>query len=456
MPAHQHGGWAFLMELDSKEKELKMNITYKKLSEITPYEKNPRRNDEAVEAVAESIKQFGFKVPLVIDKDGIIVTGHTRYKAAQKLGLKSIPCIVADDLNEAQIKAYRLADNKVAEIAEWDEDLLWQELQELADMNMAMDVFGFDEFDVEEDDVEAEEDFYEPELPTQPRAKKGDIYQLGEHRLMCGDCTDENDVDELLDGAEMDLCVTDPPYNVDYGSKVEMLGGHTSESRDTSHILNDHMDNQGFYHFLNDFYTQMLRSLKAGGAFYIWHAETEGANFRIALEDAGGKVRQTLIWVKPHFVMSRQDYHWRHEPCLYGWKDGAAHYFIDDRRQSTVFEDKVDIDNMNKEEMKNLLKEIFEEDKVSTTILNEAKPTVNDLHPTMKPIKLIARLIKNSSKKNERVIDFFGGSGSTLIAAEQLGRKCYMMELDPKYVDVIIDRWETLTGEKAKLIKQGN
>lgn len=252
----------------------------------------------------------------------------------------------------------------------------------------------------------------------------------------------------------MDLCVTDPPYNVNYGEKVDMLGGHTGGSRDTSHILNDHMDNKGFYQFLNDFYTQMLRSLKPGGAFYIWHAETEGANFRIALEDAGGKVRQTLIWVKPHFVMSRQDYHWRHEPCLYGWKDGAAHYFIDDRRQSTVFEDKVDIDSMNKEEMKNLLKEIFEEDKVSTTILNEAKPTVNDLHPTMKPIKLIARLIKNSSKKNENVIDFFGGSGSTLIAAEQLGRKCYMMELDPKYVDVIIDRWETLTGEKAVKINE--
>lgn len=172
-----------------------MNITYKKLTDITPYEKNPRRNDEAVNAVAESIKQFGFKVPLVLDKDGVIVTGHTRYKAAQKLGLEEVPCIVADDLNKAQIKAYRLADNKVSEIAEWDEDLLWEELQELANMDVSMEVFGFETFDIEEEDVEAEEDFYEPELPAQPKAKRGDIYQLGNHRLMCGDCTDEADVD---------------------------------------------------------------------------------------------------------------------------------------------------------------------------------------------------------------------------------------------------------------------
>lgn len=435
------------------EKEQEMNIVLKKLNEIKPYEKNPRRNDQAVDAVAESIKYFGFKVPIVIDKNGTIVTGHTRYRSAKKLGLTEVPCIVADDLNEAQIKAYRLADNKVAEIAEWDEELLWNELQELADMDVSMDVFGFEPFDIEDDGVEAEEDYYEPELPEQPKAKRGDIYQLGNHRLMCGDCTDENDVEALTDGEEIDLCVTDLPYNVNYGDKASMLEDYEKGHRNTNHILNDHMENNEFYNFLYDFYIQMLRSLKAGGAFYIWHAESEGVNFRVALQDAGGQVRQCLIWNKNALVLSRQDYHWKHEPCLYGWKDGAGHYFIDDRSQTTVFEDKIDVDKLTKEEMKQILKDIFE-DKVSTTVMNEAKPTVNDLHPTMKPIKLIARLIKNSSRKGEKVIDFFGGSGSTLIACEQLGRSCYMMELDERYVDVIIDRWEQLTGEKAVKIKK--
>lgn len=429
-----------------------MNIVNLKLSELKPYEKNPRKNDEAVKYVAESIKKFGFKVPIVVDKDNVIVAGHTRYKAAKKLGLTEVPVIIADDLNDAQIKAFRLADNKTGEFAEWDEDLLWEELQELQNMNMSMDVFGFEEFDIEDDDIEAEEDYYEPELPEEPKAKLGDIYQLGNHRLMCGSSTDENDVEALTEGEEMDLCVTDPPYNVNIGGKMEMMDEYTNTNNiKDGHILNDDMDATSFYQFLYEFYTQMLRSLKPGGAFYIWHAETEGASFRVALEDAGGQIRQCLIWNKNTFVLSRQDYHWKHEPCLYGWKDGAGHYFIDDRSQSTVWEDKVDVDKLTKEQMKEMLKEIFE-DRVSTTVMDEAKPTANDLHPTMKPIKLIARLVKNSSRKNEKVIDFFGGSGSTLIACEQLGRRAYLMELDPKYVDVIIDRWEQLTGEKAVLL----
>lgn len=422
-----------------------MEIIYKKIEEIKEYEKNPRKNDEAVKYVAESIKEFGFKVPIIIDENGVIVAGHTRYKAAKKLKMNKLPCVVANDLTPKQIKAYRLADNKVAEFSELDEDLLWNELQ---DLDMSMDVFGFEEFDLEDDNIEAEEDYYEPELPKEPKAKRGDIYLLGEHRLMCGDCTSETDVDKLVDGAEIDLCITDPPYNVNYGDKASMLQSYDKGHRNTNHILNDHMGDNEFYNFLYDFYTQMLRSLKAGGAFYIWHAESEGVNFRVALQDAGGRIRQCLIWNKNSLVLSRQDYHWKHEPCLYGWKDGAGHYFIDDRGQTTVFEDKIDVDKLTKAEMKQILKDIFE-DRVSTTVMNEAKPTANDLHPTMKPIKLIARLIKNSSRKGERVIDFFGGSGSTLIAAEQLGRRCYMMELDERYVDVIIDRWEQHTGRKA-------
>lgn len=198
----------------------------------------------------------------------------------------------------------------------------------------------------------------------------------------------------------------------------------------------------------------MESSLKPGGAFYVWYASREHINFESALIDAGFKVRQQLIWNKNTFILGRQDYHWKHEPCLYGWKDGAAHYFMDDRTQSTILENKkLNVNTMSKEEMQELIKELMS-DKISTTILNEDKPSVNDLHPTMKPIKLIGRLIKNSSKQNEIVLDLFGGSGSTLIASEQIGRNCFMMEYDPKYVDVIIKRWENLTGLEAQLIEE--
>ena len=427
-----------------------ISITYKKLTELKPYEKNPRRNDEAVGPVAESIRQFGFKVPIIIDRNNVIVAGHTRYKASKKLKLEEVPCIVADDLNEDQIKAFRLADNKVGEFAEWDMDLL---AEELAEIDMSMDVFGFEEFDLDDDSPDAEEDYYEPELPDAPKAQYGDIYRLGDHLLMCGDCTKEEDVLALTDGEEMDLCVTDPPYNVNYGNKVDTQAKYFSVgSRDDSHIANDYMDNDSFFQFLLEFYSQMLGALKAGGAFYIWHAESEGLNFRSALKEAGGKTRQCLVWNKSSLVLGFSDYQWKHEPCLYGWKDGAGHYFTKDRSQATVIEDHLDIDKMTKEEMKKLLHEIYDEN-FPSTVIDEAKPQANDLHPTMKPIKLIARLISNSSRKHEKVVDFFGGSGSTLIACEQLDRKCYMMELDPKYVDVIIDRWETFTGEKAVKIR---
>lgn len=427
-----------------------MNITNKKLTEIKPYEKNPRRNDAAVEAVAESIKQFGFKVPLVIDKNGVIVTGHTRYKAAQKLGLKEIPCIVADDLNEAQIKAYRLADNKVGEIAEWDEDLLWEELQALADMDIDMDVFGFKPFDVEDDMADVEEDEFDVEeyIPEEPKAKRGDIYQLGNHRLMCGDSTSEEDIDKLMNGELADLVVTDPPYNVDYGSKAQAINKYGYKFSDR-HIENDYMPSDQFIEFLDKAFKNLSEHLKPGGAFYIWHASITVFEFELALRLNNLKSRQQLIWNKNSIVLGRQDYQWKHEPCLYGWKEGAAHYFVDDRTQCTVIEDKnLEFKKMKKEELVALLEDIYS-DKISTTIINENKPSRSDEHPTMKPLKLLARSIKNSSKQGQIVLDLFGGSGSTMMTCEQLNRKCYMCELDPKYVDVIIERWENLTGEKA-------
>lgn len=398
-----------------------MNIINLKLDQLHPYENNPRKNDEAVKYVAESIKEFGFKVPIVIDKNNVIIAGHTRYKAAKKLKLTEVPCIVADDLTEEQVKAFRLADNKVGE---------------LADLNMNMDVFGFEEFDIEDNAPDVEEDYYEPDPPNEPKSKPGDIFKLGEHFLMCGDSTKYEDVMKLLDNDTVDLVVNDPPYNVNY----EGTAGK---------IENDNMSSVQFLEFLTDAFANIEAALKPGGAFYIWYASREHINFEQALINNNLQVREQLIWVKNSLVLSRQDYHWRHEPCLYGWKDGAAHYFVDDRSQTTVFEDKPDIEKMSKGEMKQLLKSIYEEDGISTSILHEAKPTSNDQHPTMKPIKLIGRLVANSSKKHEKVLDLFGGSGSTLIACEQLNRKSYTMEYDPKFVDVIIDRWETFTGEKA-------
>ncbi len=452
----------FRRKNEKRRDNMKLEIEYIPIDKITPDEKNAKEHpQEQIEQIKKSIEDNGMNDPIAIwGKKNIIVEGHGRLMALKELGHTEVPVIRLDHLTDNQRKAYALIHNKTTMNSGFNEDILNEILQELAEVGIDMDVFGFEGFDIEEDDTEAQEDFYEPELPEQPKAKRGDIYQLGSHRLMCGDSTDEADVEKLLDGEEMDLCLTDPPYNVNYGEKVESLSkvskekGHdvfsySNGSRESSTIENDNMDDESFYNFLFNFYTQMMNSLKPGGVFYICHADSEGYNFRKALKDAGGRMRQTLIWVKPHFVMGRQDYHWRHEPILYGWKEGAGHYYIDDRTQNTVWEDKPDIDNMKKEEMKQLLKEIYEEDRISTSAIHEAKPTVSELHPTMKPIKLMGRFIKNSAKPGEKVIDFFGGSGSTLIACEQLNRTCYTMEYDPKYVDVIIDRWEALTGQKA-------
>lgn len=414
-----------------------MEIINRSVDEIIPYENNPRNNEEAVKYVAESIKKFGFKVPIIIDKNNIIVTGHTRLKAAKQLGLEEVPTIMADDLTEEQIKAFRLADNKVSEYATWDFEKLADELGDIIDLDMSS--LGFD-FEIEEEpEVELIEDAV-PEPPKEAKSKPGEIYQLGNHYLMCGDSTNEDDVEKLMHGAKADLVVTDPPYNVNISNSQGMT------------IENDNMENEQFLDFLTKAFKCMNNSLKEGGAFYIWFASREHINFERALNNNDLIVRQELIWNKSSLVLSRQDYQWKHEPCLYGWKDGAGHYFIDDRKQTTVIEDKKpDIKKMKKEEMQALLEEIYS-DKISTTIINEDRPSVNDLHPTMKPVKLMARLIKNSSKMGESVLDLFGGSGSTLMTCEQLGRKCYTMEFDPIYVDVIINRWETFTGEKAKKI----
>ena len=393
-----------------------MQIISKKIEEIKEYENNPRNNDNAVEYVARSIKDFGFKIPIIVDKNNIIVAGHTRYKAAKELNLTEVPCIVADDLTDEQIKAFRLVDNKSAELAEWNLELLNIELENIHDIDMNLYNFELSELldNVIEDD-------YEIELPEEPKTKHGDIYKLGNHYLMCGDSTKESDVAKLMNNNKADLFLTDPPYNV-------ALGNHdTPETARQRHrrtdgliIMNDKMSDNDFLDFLTKCFSISKDNMKDGASFYIWHADNESLTFRQALKNSGLELRQTLIWNKNAITLGRQDYQWKHEPCLYGWKDGASHSWFSDRSQPTVLDFK--------------------------------KPSKSENHPTMKPIELFAYQIKNSSKANDIILDTFGGSGTSIIACEQLNRICFTMELDPRYCDVIVDRWETFTNQKAELI----
>lgn len=386
-----------------------MQVKTVSIDKIKPYENNPRNNDDAVDAVANSIKEFVWQQPIVVDNGGVIIAGHTRYKAAKQLRLKEVPIVVADNLTKEQVNAYRLADNKSGELATWDDDELQEELDKILDIDMTD--FGFD-LETELEDDEVIDDDYEEEVPEEPKSKLGQVYQLGRHRLMCGDSTKPEDVKKLMNGVQADLLITDPPYNVNYEGK--------QDSKMT--IKNDHQEADDFYKFLLAAFTNAKDNMKAGAAFYIWYASSEAVNFNRSAVDAGLSVRQELIWAKNQMIIGRQDYQWQHEPCLYGWADNGSHSWYSDRKQ--------------------------------TTILNFDKPQRSDLHPTMKPIPLFDYQIKNSSKSGDIVLDLFGGSGTTLMACEQNGRNAYLMEFDPRYVDVIIDRWEKFTGKTAKLIQE--
>lgn len=420
-----------------------MKIVDKPIEWLRPYENNPRNNEQAVEAVANSIKEFGFKVPIVATIDGEIVNGHTRFKAAKSLKLKTVPVLIADDLTEEQIKAFRLADNKTGELADWDVELLYGELDELTGFDMTM--FGFEDIDFSLDDFEEVEKEEGEEVDInqeeKPKVEYGDIFQLGRHRLMCGDSTSAEDMARLIDGAVIDLYVTDPPYNVAYQ-------GGTDEAMT---IMNDSMDDVSFRQFLRDAFAVANNHLKPGGAFYVWHADSEGLNFRAAVKETGWLLKQSIIWVKNAIVLGRQDYQWKHEPCLYGWKDGASHYFVDNRSLATVIEeDEENLKEMTKSELISYIKTM--QDTSPTTVFYEDKPVRNDIHPTMKPLKLIARCVLNSSKKGDKILDSFNGGGSTLMVCERSERIGYAMELDPVYVERTIKRWEEETGLTAEKV----
>jgi site-specific DNA-methyltransferase (adenine-specific) len=382
------------------------------ISEILPYAKNPRKNEKSVKFVKESIRQFGFKVPIIIDSKREIVCGHTRLLAAKSLGLSEVPCIVADDLTDEQIKAFRLADNKVGEFSDWDLDLLNNELSEIGEIDMGD--FGF-ELSENEEETEVVED----EVPDEVDAicNKGEIWKLGEHRLMCGDSTSAEDVSRLMEGSKANLLFTDPPYGVSYEKKTKEV----LKSKNYTKIQNDDLKLDQFKDFLFDVFTNARASLLDSASYYVFSCQGGDQEMMMMMmmmmRECGIPCRHQIIWVKdaPVFSMGRLDYDYKHEPILYGW----------------------------------VKKHDFQRKGEQDKSVWEFKRTENKLHPTMKPVPLIANALLNSTKGEEVVLDLFGGSGSTLIACEQLGRKCRMMELDPHYCDVIIARWEKLTGQKA-------
>ena len=424
-----------------------LRVKYVPIGDVRPYEDNPRRNDGAVQAVAASLREFGWKQPIVVDADGTIVVGHTRYKAALALGMTDVPVVVASDLTPEQCAAYRLADNRVGELAEWDSELLAQELDGLSGFDMEQ--FGFDESDLQmpeafEEPVSLDEvREVEPDDSAPDRVRLGELWRMGDHVLLCGDATSEADVKRLIEavgGGSADMLLTDPPYNISYEGKT----------KDALTIENDSWSSDaGFVEFLRRALSSALSGMKPGAAFYVWYAPTQSANFLEAAEQAGMTVRQILVWAKNTFALGRQDYQWRHELCLYGWKDGAAHYFFDSRTETTVMEDaKPDPKKMTKAELVEFAQSVLTE-KQASTVLEFDKPSRSEEHPTMKPVKLFAYLVRNSSRPGDLVLDPFAGSGTTVIACEQLKRRAAVMELDPHYASVIVERWERLTGKTA-------
>ena len=425
-----------------------MKIELLPISSLKPYENNAKiHTPEQVEQIKRSIQEFGFNDPIAVDENGMIIEGHGRLLALKEMGWTEVECIRLDGMTDDQKRAYIHIHNQLTMNTGFDMDILEAELKSIDGIDMAF--FGFDmDFEIDpdfdfDDGENAQSQLEEAAAQAEPRAKRGQLWQLGAHRLMVGDSTNSDDVFRLTGGETMDLCVTDPPYNVDYVGKTA----------DALTIQNDRMDDGHFYDFLRDFYSQMLRVLKPGGGYYIFHADSEGLNFRGALKAAGGQVKQNLVWVKNSMVLGRQDYQWKHEPILYGWKEGAGHYFVNDRCQTTIFENRPDLGSMTREDLVELAGFLLAKlEAIPNSIIRENRPTRSTLHPTMKPIALCAKLIQNSSKPGEKVVDFFGGSGSTLMACEQTGRVCYAMELDTKYADVIITRWEEATGGKAVLL----
>jgi DNA modification methylase len=430
-----------------------MYIENRPISSIRPYDRNPRLNDNAVDAVAASIQEFGFRQPIVVDEDGVIIVGHTRYKAALKLGLETVPVHVATGLAPAQIKAYRIADNQTATMSQWNNDLLPLELADLQEMGFDLNLTGFSADDLMQLlDTPGGEGLTDPdnipEPPDEAKTKPGDLWILGNHRLLCGDSSKGEDVDRLLDGAEIHLVNTDPPYNVrvEPRSNNAIAAGLSSfagygnsdpgrdvvrfpEKAQPTHkqlrpkdrpLANDFVSDEEFDRLLQAWFGNIARVLKPGRAFYIWGGYANCGNYPPVLKANGLYFSQAIIWVKEHPVLTRKDFMGNHEWCFYGWREGAGHQFFGPNNAVDVWP----IKKVNPQSM---------------------------IHLTEKPVELASRAMEYSSRPGENVLDLFGGSGSTLIAAEQTGRKAFLMELDPLYCDVIVERWQRFTGREAVL-----
>ena len=427
---------------------------YRKLSELHELPGNPRTiKKDQFEKLKKSIKDnadyFEARPIILSNRTGkmVIIAGNQRYKAAKAIGMNEVPTILLEGLSEEREREIVIRDN--VENGDWDMDALANEwnAQDLLDWG------------VELPEIEAMTEVVEDTPPEvneeeEPMTKLGQIWQLGNHRLMVGDSTKADQVAELMAGEKADLLVTDPPYNVNYGAQKAPTMKKLHHRTDGLRVANDNMESSAFQQFLRDAYSAADSAMKQGAAWYIWHAQAEVKNFTEALEETEWQLRQIIIWVKDRLSMGLQDYQWQHEPCLYGWKSGAGHYFRDIRTETTVFDDEKPIEELSNKELKELVRNYRQV--VPTSIIRENKPSKSEEHPTMKPVKLIAKLVANSSREGEAVLDIFGGSGTTMIACEQLGRSCYMMELDPHYADVIIERWQNFTGQTAELIKEAD
>lgn len=419
-----------------------MKIEKIELSALTLDPENAKEHPAyQVEQIVESIKRFGYCDPIgVTGDDNLIVEGHGRYMALKQLGYKEADCIRLYFGSDDERKAYAIAHNSTNMATGFNQEQLQKTLQELAG-KIDMGAFGvllkIDEAaDVVEDDYDGSVG------GAGTRVKLGEVWQLGKHTLVCGDSTKPETLRVVTGGGSVNCVMTDPPYNVDYVGKT----------KEALKIDNDAMDRSAFLAFLTDAFTNIKDSLKDGGAFYVWLADKQLKVFYDAFKAVGLQIRQQLIWVKNTMVLGRQDYQQKHEPCLYGWKDGAAHYFTEDRTKTTVEESEaaVNIKQLKKDELLKYCQELIDKlEAQPETVIREDKPAASAEHPTMKPIRLLAKLIANSTKPGEVVLDAFGGSGSTLIACEQLGRVCKIVELDERYASVIVDRWERFTGQKA-------
>ncbi len=412
---------------------------------LKPYDHNAKLHpQDQVNQIAASIQRFGFNNPVLVDSNHEIIAGHGRVMAARQLNLDTVPCVVLDHLSDEQKRAYRLADNRIAESGGWDDDLLSLELSDLKAVGADLELTGFTDQDWQRllpEKLAGSQagDDQVPELPGKAatRCRYGDVWCLDNHRLMCGDSTRKADLGRLVLDRRADMIWTDPPYNVNY------RGG----TADRLSIANDHMHSDDFRQFLTALFGQCHHFARPGCPIYVAYADSENIAFRESLASTGWKLSQTLVWVKQHFKLSRQDYHWRHEPIIYGWKDGRTHPWYGGRKQSSVMDAHLVLENMSHEELLKLAKSW--QQVMAATVIRAKKPVASEEHPTIKPVALVLNMLVNSSQPGNLVLDPCGGSGSTLIAAEKSRRTACIMEIDPSYCDVIIRRWQTYTGRQA-------